>query len=93
MFTMVIISGAHIHYLSQTLYDVFDVSRMCVFAIGFMIEEIEFFLNVFTEFSEFSDNNKVILKRLLDSNPLSPVRETGTLSLCHRHSSQKRQLN
>ena len=40
-------------------------------------EVIEFFLNVFTE---FSDKNNIILKRLLGSNPCPPVRETLPLS-------------
>ena len=34
---------------------------------------LEFFPNVFTEFTEFSDKNIIILKRLVGSNPLSPV--------------------
>ena len=34
---------------------------------------MEFSLNVFTEFAEFSDKNIIILKRLLDSNSLSHV--------------------
>ena len=41
---------------------------------------IEFFLNVFTDFSEISDKNNIILKRgLLCSNLLSLVQETSTL--------------
>ena len=46
-----------------------------------MINTFEFFLNIFTE---FSDKNNIILKRLLGSNSLSPVWETEILPLCHR---------
>ena len=46
---------------------------------------VEFFLNVFTEFSEFSDKNNIILKTLLGLNSLSPAWETEILPLCHRH--------
>ena len=35
----------------------------------------------------------IFFKRLLYSNPLSPVWEAGTLPLCHGHSWQRRQLN
>ena len=35
----------------------------------------------------------IILKRLLGSNPLSPVWETETLPLCHRYTANRRQLN
>ena len=50
---------------------------------------MEFSLNVFTEFAEFGDKNIIILKRLLGSNPLSPVWETETLPLCHRHTANR----
>ena len=33
----------------------------------------EFFLNIFTEFGEFSDKNNIILKILLGLNPSPPV--------------------
>ena len=53
--------------------------------VGFRVvsEKNEFSLNVFTEVSEFSDKNNIILKkRLLYSNLLSLAPENYTLPHC-----------
>ena len=62
---------------------------MCMYLCQVRDETLEFSLNGITEFSEFSDKNNTILKRLLYSNPLSPVWETEILPLCHRDTANR----
>ena len=47
--------------------------RICLKSHLKFISSFKFSLNVFTEFSDFSDKNIIILKRLLGSNSLLPV--------------------
>ena len=53
-------------------------------------ENIRVFPKYFSEFSEFSDKNNIIIKKLIYLNLLSPVLETAILPLCHRDTANRK---
>ena len=72
-------------HLTREFYQLKKTLVEIVCVVEHMIQEnyFEFSLNVFTEFSEFSDKNNIILKKgLLYLSLLSLVQEISTLLQC-----------